>query len=147
MSIFCPTSDCSATSTCETMPYQQDYNTRILEYYNAKENHLASQDKTTRRYSAILWCHRKLVPRPTASGDRGGSFSSCRFSCRRWWRCGRIGVQLVSSLVLRLELVCHRRQATIGQQGQAASQKITTTNTFGHQLSNHKYILNLNNVH
>ena len=38
---------------------------------------------------------------------------------------GRMGVQLVSSLVLRLELVCHRRQATIGQQGQAASQKIT----------------------
>ena len=59
---------------------------------------------------------------------------------------GRMGVQLVSSLVLRLELVCHRRQATIGQQGQAASQKITTTNTFGHQLSNHKYILN-SNVH
>ena len=54
---------------------------------------------------------------------------------------GRMGVQLVSSLVLRLELVCHRRQATIGQQGQAASQKITTTNTFGHQLSNHIYIL------
>ena len=25
------------------MPYQQYYSTRILEYYNAKENHLASQ--------------------------------------------------------------------------------------------------------
>ena len=80
------------------------------------------------------------------SGDRVGSFSSCRLS-RGGVGGGRRGVQLVSSLVLRLELDCHRRQATIGQQGQAASQKITTTNTFGQQLSNHKYILNSNTVH
>ena len=81
---------------------------------------------------------------PTASVDRGGSFSSCALAGGGGG--GRRGVQLVSSLVLRLELDCHRRQATIGQQGQAASQKITTTNTFGQQLSNHKYILN-SNVH
>ena len=76
----------------------------------------------------------------SANGDRGGGFTSCALAggIRGGWR----GVQLVSSLVLRLELDCHRRQATIGQQGQAASQKITTSNTFGHQLSNHKYILN-----
>ena len=84
------------------MPYQQDYNTRILEYYNAKENHLASQDKTTRRYSAILWCHRKLVPRPTASGDCGGSFLSCALAGSGGG--GRMGVHLVSSLALLLEL-------------------------------------------
>ena len=87
-----------------------------------------------------------MVPLFDNSGDRGGSFSCCRLS-RGGGGGGRMGVQLVSSLVLRLELDCHRRQATIGQQGQAASQKITTTNTSGHQLSSHKHILNSKNVH
>ena len=85
-----------------------------------------------------------MVPLFDNSGDRGGSFSCCRLS-RGGGGGGRMGVQLVSSLVLRLELVCHRRQATIGQQGQAASQKITKpqihldisyqiTNTFSIQI-------------
>ena len=87
-----------------------------------------------------------MVPLFDNSGDRGGSFSCCRLS-RGGGGGGRMGVQLVSSLVLRLELDCHRRQATIGQPGQAASQIITTTNTSGHQLSSHKHILNSKNVH